>query len=259
MKTILLSTTLLALTAAASAEGDPRHKHHPQPDSPQKDFVHQFLSKYDTNQDGVLSQEEFAANPKLEKASPEQREALFNRIDKNDDGMLQPNELHPPKSHRRDRRPKWLERGPVDYDTFARQERVQKLPEEKRRALFERLDRNKDGLLSREDMPDHDRRAHGPDRKEIFRKMDQNEDGGLDFTEFFAAPLIKKLGEDAAEDRFEALDQDGDLSLSPPEFFAEWDKRSESRGEGKPPRDGDKKGRPPHQRDGERPDKKKES
>jgi hypothetical protein len=50
--------------------------------------------------------------------------------------------------------------------------------------------------------------------------LDENGDKELSFGEFRKAPWLGGLGEDEQEDRFEELDADGDLKLTPAEFDA---------------------------------------
>ena len=187
------------------------------------EFAAHFFSRLDTNEDGGVNQEEFAANPRLERATAEQRTVLFNRLDKNSDGVIKPDELKAPKGMRPGERPPWLQNGPVNFEQFSEQPRVQRLSEDMRRTLFERLDQNKDGILSKADMPPRgrgdrsERKLKGPPP---FKNLDLNSDDKVSFPEFQNAPYHRSLSEDQAEDRFEGLDLNSDGFLSREEHLA---------------------------------------
>jgi hypothetical protein len=72
-------------------------------------------------------------------------------------------------------------------------------------------------------------------------ELDQDGDGLLSFEEFRKAPWLRDQDEDTQEDRFEALDADGDLKLSPVELGAGKNperRRPEGRGRPKRPDEG---------------------
>lgn len=204
--------------------------------NPAHDGTHPLFQRLDRNGDGKIDAEEFRAHPRLREASPEQRDKLFERLDKNSDGLIQPSELPHPRERERGPRPPWAGKGPVNYETFAQGPRVARLPEEKRRELFNRLDRNGDGFLSQADLPTQRRPEPRPPgerrggrrggRRErlqgggfpTFENADTNGDGELSFAEVSAIPPLSKLGEDEREDRFEALDKDGSGTLSSEEY-----------------------------------------
>lgn len=48
-----------------------------------------FLRTADTNKDGVVSREEFFALERIARLPEEQRNGIFNRLDKNGDGLIQ--------------------------------------------------------------------------------------------------------------------------------------------------------------------------
>ena len=217
MKGILTSSTLIfLLTVGGTAEPENGKKKEREKGFRSGEFVAHFFSRLDTDQDGAVNQEEFAANPRLERATPEQRVSLFNRLDKDRDGVIKPDELKPPKGMRPGERPGWLQNGPVNFEQFSQQPRVQRLDEEMRRRCFERLDQNKDGILSKADIQRGKglRPERGPQGPPSHARLDTDEDGKISFPEFQSAPFHKKISEDDAEDRFEALDEDGDGFLS---------------------------------------------
>ncbi|MGJ8724550.1 MAG: hypothetical protein ACSHYB_08335 [Roseibacillus sp.] len=217
MKRILTGSALTLLFAAgAAAEPEKDKKKGRDKGFRGSEFAAQFFSRLDTNEDGAVSQEEFAANPRLERATPEQQVILFERLDKDGDGSIKPEELKPPKGMRPGEKPGWLQKGPVNFEQFSQQPRVQRLNEEMRRKLFDRLDQNSDGILSEADIPRGkgprpERRPQGPPPH---ADLDSDEDGKISFSEFQNAPFHKGVSEDEVEDRFEAMDQDSDGFIS---------------------------------------------
>ncbi|MDQ8191390.1 EF-hand domain-containing protein [Roseibacillus persicicus] len=233
MKRLIASSSLaLLLGTQAMAEQEGQKRPDRNRGERTSDFADRFFKQLDVNEDGNVDAEEFNANPRLENATPEQREVLFKRIDKNGDGLIQRHEMKPPKGHGRNERPNWLAEGPVSYEKFAKSPRVERLSEEMRRKLFDRMDKNGDGVLSAEDMPrrgrgEGDRRENGgrrPERPISHKDLDTDEDGKISFPEFQEAPFNRGLGEDEAEDRFEAHDKDGDGFLSPDEIATKPDR-----------------------------------
>ena len=216
MKIDFVKTAALLLASGHLLAAEPQK--HPVRDSGLKEKkMNQVFQRLDVDQSGGVSLEEFESAPKLTNASEEQKNKLFQRLDKNQDGALQPRELKLGKDRKhRDWRPK----GPLTFEEFITQPRINKLDPEKQQKLFKRLDKNGDNILSKEDRgsrsKDHPprKRRKGPPS---FEQMDLDNDGKISFAEFHEIPHIHNLGEDAAEDRFEALDLDQDGFLSPEE------------------------------------------
>ncbi len=240
----------LLTTVASAEEGDrerPRHGGGPGA----------FLRTADKDGDGAVSRGEFSSLERISRLPEEKRRQIFERLDKDGDGLIRKEELPKPPRDGGERGPFGLGQldtngdGSVDFDEFLKGPFAQRLPEERRRPFFDRLDRNGDGRLSPEDRPKgggprDGRRPEHPDPEALFSRLDQNNDGFLDFAEFRKAPWIERLGEDAQEDRFEKLDKNGDLKLD----------RGEMAGPKKdgPPgrRDDDDRRRGPGPRDGDR-------
>lgn len=227
MKRLIASSSLILLLGI-TASADPKEQNRPERERGERtlDFAEQFFKRLDNNQDGSVDAEEFKANPRLEKATPEQQEVLFKRIDKNGDGLIQRHEMKAPKNPGRNERPHWLADGPVSFEKFSKSPRVERLSEEMRRKLFDRMDQNGDGMLSEADMPrrsrgEGERRDGGerrPDGPPPLRNLDTDGDGQVSFAEFQSAPFHRGLSEDEAEDRFEAQDKDSNGFLSPDEL-----------------------------------------
>lgn len=176
--------------------------------------VEPIFQKLDVDEDGKITFTEFEANPRLERANAEQRQIIFARIDKNEDGTIERHEMRPVHKERPERpeRPNWLQQGPVTFEQFSKQPRVQRLDEERRRQLFERLDQNGDGKLDKEDSPR--KRVEGGPENRPEPKFDTDQDGKISLSEFRQGPRQKMLSEDESAMRFKELDKNNDGFLS---------------------------------------------
>lgn len=121
----------------------------------------------DRNRDGKVSFEEFAADGRLRESTPEGRRALFSRLDSDGDGFLTQKDFRnrPPGTRPWDRRRPSLdpervkpldknEDGSLSYEEWKESPRLKEFPEERTKEWFERLDRNGDGLLNKQDAPE---------------------------------------------------------------------------------------------------------
>lgn len=98
--------------------------------------------------------------------------------------------------------------GKITKEEFLSSPRLARLPEEKRDKFFSRLDRDNDGLISREEIREMRNDAQRGARDE-FRKLDVNGSGGLDFSEFSKGEFFGKLPEEKRRQIFERMDTDG--------------------------------------------------
>lgn len=193
--------------------------------------------KADTDGNGLISREEFAAMPRIQQLPEEKRDNIFKRLDKNGDNVLSQDELRvmerPP--HHREAMLKFKEldtdgSGGVSLEELKAGELFKKLPPEKQEALFKRLDTDGDGQITvkdrpappekgrpRPDRPDKER-PEKRDPRRMLKDWDENGDGALSFEEFRKAPPHRDLGEDEQEDRFEALDKNSDKKLDAADF-----------------------------------------
>ncbi len=115
----------------------------------------------DKNQDGSISPDEFHAMLRVKNLPEEKRAKLFKRLDKNADGLLGREELARiarPSGSKGDRmRRLWeLDRdrsGGVSIEEFREGRFYSKLPAERQRNLFARLDTDGDGEITAKDRP----------------------------------------------------------------------------------------------------------
>jgi len=113
--------------------------------------------------------------------------------------------------------------GFLNFEEFSQSERLLRIDEEKRRKLFDFLDRNKDGKLHMRELRPAAPRWMSSLRKE-FDRLDVNQSGSLDFVEFSKASQIAKMDERQRQKLFKRLDRNKDQSIQ----------RSELRGPGGP-------------------------
>ncbi len=192
----------------------------------------------DRNGDGSISMEEFKGMPRIQNLPDEKRENLFKRLDKDADGRLGRQEIarmgRPHDGKGAPMRRLWEldvdKSGGVSFEEFKQGPFFKKLTPEKQQVVFQRLDANGDGMITPKDKPEPSFRREGepghqggPDGRrmeprQMIRQLDQNGDGSLSFEEFRSWPAVKHLTEDEQEDRFEAMDQNGDLKLAPDDF-----------------------------------------
>lgn len=254
---------MLIFTAAAFGQGNPElPKQRPQEPGREKMRALEFWKKVDTNRDQKLSKEEFVQLPRISQLPPEKQDKLFAHLDKNRGGFLEPGEMIPPGAAanpdtpppgdpKRRPMPRIAEMDrdgdrKITFEEFVQSAMVAKLPEDRRRKIFDTMDRNHDGTLSPEDGPvpgQGPRRPEGrPDRApasppipspaRTFGSVDANHDQKIDFPEFQQFSPVRQQTEDAQEDLFEQIDINRDLRIDAPEWQKHWE--NQQHGSAKP-------------------------
>jgi len=135
-----------------------------------------MFSKMDQNGDGVITADEFFASPRMERLPQEQRDKLFARIDLDGDGKVTPEEIRQMRRETHERQIREFRAldtdnsGGLSYEEFSLGKFFSKLPEEKRKQIFIRMDTNGDGEITPEDRPE------GP-RSHFHGKRDEKKPG----------------------------------------------------------------------------------
>ena len=207
---------------------------------PPRPFIETWKNA-DADHDGFISRAEFDAMPRIMNIPEDKRGSIFERLDKDGDGKHSREELmHFNRQY--DGQPKkrlWeldLDKsGGISLEEFKQGDFFKKLPADKAAEVFSRLDTDGDGLITPKDKPqqpfkrpegkqgkhpDGDGPGEGRDSRHLekmIQKLDANADGSLSFEEFRTGQGTKELTEDQQEDRFEALDKNGDHRISPDE------------------------------------------
>jgi len=107
--------------------------------------------------------------------------------------------------------------GFISKSEFEGIKRIANLPEEKRVNLFNRLDKDSDGKLSREELGRLGKPQEGQKERPMKRlwELDSDKSGGVSFEEFKNGPLFMKLPAEKQEALFQRLDTDGDHFITP--------------------------------------------
>ena len=163
-----------------------------------------FISKYDTNGDLKVSFKEFGSAGRAASLGEAGRRRLFDHLDKNDDGEITLEELPssiPPSvrghDHNKD--------GRITFDEFSRNPRVKGWSADRLGAMFSRMDRDGNKVLTAADFP---RRPGSPLHPAEIERLDQNNDGGLTFEEWARGPRQRGLSVGERRKIFNKMDRD---------------------------------------------------
>jgi Ca2+-binding EF-hand superfamily protein len=97
----------------------------------------------------------------------------------------------------------------ISIQEFPSLPRMQNLSEEKREAIFKRLDKNTDTQLSLEELSELGKRQPGFSMKRLW-ELDADKSDSISFEEFKTGPISHKLPMEKQQEVFKKLDTDGD-------------------------------------------------
>jgi len=209
--------------------------------------------KVDQDGDGAISGAEFAQMPRVTKLPEEQRQHLFQHLDKNGDGRIDRAEIQTGKPGGSEGRPQLPGIGELDSNkdgavTFEEMQAgrfFSRLDPEKQKHIFARLDSNGDGRITPEDKPPRRPRPEGEGRprpdggghgehmgdmprpRGLIEHLDKNGDGVVTLEEFSANPRMSELDAETIRQRYRMLDRNRDGKV---------DRSDIQRGNGQPQR-----------------------
>jgi Ca2+-binding EF-hand superfamily protein len=157
-KTHILMTSLTLVAGMTAAAQDVTAEQQAQVKADVKATFHRF----DHDKDGTITRSEYGGTP-----------AAFDRFDSNYDGVITRSELEDVMLHPKTREDR-LQRQDADGDGVISRKEFKGDD-----AAFARLDRNHDGVLSKDDSQGATRRDPGAAAEARFKQMDVNGDGQL--------------------------------------------------------------------------------
>jgi Ca2+-binding EF-hand superfamily protein len=137
-----------------------------------------FMRFFDTNKDGVVTQDEFDAA----------MNTRFQHMDSDHNGTVSMQEFHNYlRQRRQEHKQAWLKQMDSNGDGSVSQDEYIAYQTKKAQSRFTRLDKNHDGVLNADELGkcSHHRRHHGG--KGLFHKLDANGDGVITLEESRAA------------------------------------------------------------------------
>lgn len=177
--------------------------------------ANRFMESYDTSKDGAVSYQEFAAAKRTASLPEEGKKRLFDRLDKNSDGFIRPDELPSgggPPPNVNPKRGDLDGDGKISFQEFTKSPRLNGVKPERLKGLFDRIDHNKDGFLTEKDF--RRPRGHGGMERAEMEKLDTNGDKALSFEEWSKNPRHKDLSPEELKKRFQRLDRNDDGQLN---------------------------------------------
>lgn len=157
-----------------------------------------FMRFFDTNKDGVVTQDEFEAAMKTR----------FNRMDSDHNGSVSREEFQNYLQQRRlEHKQAWLKQMDSNGDGQVSKDEYLAYQTQMAVTRFARLDINHDGILSADELDRRDcnRRHHGG--KGLFRRLDANADGVITMEESRAAWTAWFKGLDSNGDNVVTTDE----------------------------------------------------
>ena len=193
------------------------------------------FNEADTNADGFLTFQEFSAIPavkRLAQEHPEAPKAIFDGLDTNDDGLVSAEEFA--RQLRQDDRPPLEEQFRVadtnadgflslpEFSAMPPMVELAKVNPDGPQQVFTRMDTNNDSLVSLPEFMAQPPCPERPPAKDPFDAADTDGNGSLTFAEFSAIPAmvgLAKIDPRGPQQVFNSLDANRDGLISPREFL----------------------------------------
>jgi len=174
----------------------------------------ELFKKADANNDGKVTYEE------MKVVLPMMPEERFKMLDSNKDGVITKEDQPegPPRE--------LLKEADKNGDGKVTFEELKAVVPNMTQEKFDRMDRNKDGVFSKEDRPAGQGQPGKPkpDGEGLLKKADANNDGKITFEE------LKAVRPQLDEQRFSKMDRNGDGALTADEIPPKQDKPSQEGG-----------------------------
>lgn len=251
---VTFTILILALSLGTSAAEEKR-KNAPSDDERRKsrseNHSAKFFKNLDLDEDGKVTREEFGQARKLADLEGNVKNQLFSRLDKNSDGSVTQDEIRskgqkkPPEDfgHLLRQTDKNKDRK-ITFEEFSGHPRFAQLKETQQKRLFERMDRNENGVIDPKDQPE--RTSSG----KVHKDFDENKNGSLSLEEFLKMPHVERMPKKIREKSFSRLDKDQNGEISVEEF------KKLGRPQMPSPRDQDKDRRKPRREKPNKPEQK---
>ncbi len=188
----------------------------------------EIIAAWDADQDGKLTEEEFAKSKRARHLSPARQSRIFSQLDRDQNDALTLDELNRAYGKVFQKGERWVspqlideldtnQDGVITRKEFDSGKRFSGILLRRRAKIFNRLDKNVDGVLTTADRVERNKEAGI-----YFNQLDSNQNGFLSLDEFMKSEQARKL----LRDRYRSLDEDQDGRLSEYELYRKDDGKS---------------------------------